>query len=466
MERVRKEGKVHILVIPFPDAQGHINPILQFSKRLAFKGLKVTLLNVLHESNPTYELNVGGGDGCSNFIINVEERPRAPYNGREPESIESYMHRLKTSICFHLTSLVTQQQSSNSPFVYVVYDSLMPWILDVATAFGLRGAPFFTQSSAVNAIFYHINHGSFKLPVAETGVLLPGLPLLHASDLPSLLIPNPQHNPFFLKLMIDQLHDLPDWMFINSFHALETQAIEWMQRHIPLKTVGPTIPSIMIDKELKIDDHNYRMNLTKSTENDNSKIMEWLDSKVHNSVIYVSLGTTSNLREEQMEELAWGLKATNKTFLWVIKEAETPNKLPHNFVEELKGMGMVVKWCSQVHVLAHKSIGCFVTHCGWNSVLEAIACGVPMVSMPQWTDQMTNAKFVEDVWKIGVRVNPKQNGIVRRQEIELCIRKVMEGKKSLEIRQNATKWMKLTAQDQTSDDNIDDFVTQLTNRVV
>ncbi|KAG5589098.1 hypothetical protein H5410_039612 [Solanum commersonii] len=49
------------------------------------------------------------------------------------------------------------------------------------------------------------------------------------------------------------------------------------------------------------------------------------------------------------------------------------------------------------------SIGCFLTHCGWNSTLESISLGVPMVAIPQWTDQPTNAKLVKDVWEIGVR---------------------------------------------------------------
>lgn len=245
----------------------------------------------------------------------------------------------------------------------------------------------------------------------------------------------------------------------------DIQVLEWMQRYIPLKTVGPTVPSILLDKGLK-NDQNYGMDLIKSTEEE--KIINWLDSKDKNSVVYVSFGSVSKLEEEQMKELAWGLKAANATFLWVIKEPEAQNKLPKTFIEETKEMGMVVKWCSQVQVLAHKSVGCFITHCGWNSVLEALTCGVPMVAMPQWADQMTNAKFVEDVWKVGVRVSPKDGGIVRRKEIEFCVRKVMEGEKSRKLRQNGRRWMKLAKEavneNGTSNKNIDDFVAHLTNR--
>ena len=80
-----------------------------------------------------------------------------------------------------------------------------------------------------------------------------------------------------------------------------------------------------------------------------------------------------------------------------------------------------------MEVLANKAIGCFLTHCGWNSTLEALSLGVPLVGMPQWTDQIPNSKFVQDVWKMGVRSKVGENGIVGREEIEFCIRKVMEG---------------------------------------
>jgi pathogen-inducible salicylic acid glucosyltransferase len=83
-----------------------------------------------------------------------------------------------------------------------------------------------------------------------------------------------------------------------------------------------------------------------------------------------------------------------------------------------------------------------VTHCGWNSTTEGLSTGVPMVAVPPWSDQTTNAKYVEDLWRVGVRVQSDKEGVVRKEEIERCVREVMEGERSMEYRQNATRWKK------------------------
>jgi UDP:flavonoid glycosyltransferase YjiC (YdhE family) len=150
----------------------------------------------------------------------------------------------------------------------------------------------------------------------------------------------------------------------------------------PIKPIGPTIPSMFLDKRLG-DDKDYGLNLFKP----NSDVcMKWLDSKEPGSVVYVSFGSLAAVGEEQMAELAWGLKRTNRCFLWIVRESEE-SKLPRDFVKETSNIGLIIKWCPQLQVLAHKSVGCFMTHCGWNSTLEALSLGVPMVAMPQWTDQ-------------------------------------------------------------------------------
>ena len=233
-----------------------------------------------------------------------------------------------------------------------------------------------------------------------------------------------------------------------------------MASHWPIKTIGPTIPSIYLDKQLE-DDKEYGLNLFKPNMD---TCMKWLDTKEVGSVVYTSFGSLAALGEEQMEEITWGLKNSNCDFLWVVRESEV-KKLPKNFLHETTEKGLVVSWCSQLEVLDHKAVGCFMTHCGWNSTLEALSLGVPMVAMPQWTDQPTNAKFIVDVWKVGLRIKLNEKGIATKEEIELCIREVIEGKRGEEMKRNSLKWKKLAkeAMDKggSSDKNIDEFVAKL-----
>jgi UDP:flavonoid glycosyltransferase YjiC (YdhE family) len=104
--------------------------------------------------------------------------------------------------------------------------------------------------------------------------------------------------------------------------------------------------------------------------------------------------------------------------------------------------GMVVEWCDQARVLSHPAVGCFVTHCGWNSALESIASGVPIVAVPQWTDQPTVAWLVEDCAGVGVRVEVDDEGVAERGEIQRCVETVMgDGDAAVEIRASAMTWM-------------------------
>uniref|UniRef100_M1CU47 Glycosyltransferase n=1 Tax=Solanum tuberosum TaxID=4113 RepID=M1CU47_SOLTU len=108
--------------------------------------------------------------------------------------------------------------------------------------------------------------------------------------------------------------------------------------------------------------------------------------------------------------------------------------------DELEKQGKIVSWCSQVEVLKHPYVGCFLTHCGWNSTLESIASKVPIVACPLWNDQVCNAKLIQDVWKNGVRVNVSEGGVVERDEFNRCITIVMgDGEEGEELRRNVKK---------------------------
>ncbi|PON76614.1 UDP-glucuronosyl/UDP-glucosyltransferase [Parasponia andersonii] len=447
MEKERVH-KTQVLVIPLP-VQGHINPMLQFSKRLASKGLKVTMVTAF-SNNEAMETQENS----------IEFEPISD-RLEESNNIENMVKWFQSQASKRLPELIVNQENHGYPISCLVYDSAMPWILDLAKGLGIFGASFFTHSCAVASIYYNLHQGLLKVPLEEPLVSLAGLPSLKAHDLPSFVY-DPGSYPSFLKLVISRFSNITEanWIFFSSFDGLEKEVISWMRTLWPIKTIGPTIPSIYLDKRLK-EDTDYGFGCFNPN---TDTCMKWLDSKEEASVVYISFGSMADLGKEQMEELAEGLKMIKNNFLWVIRGSEM-EKLPSKFLEETSVKGLVLNWCPQLEVLAHRSTGCFVTHCGWNSTLEAVSLGVPMVVMPQWTDQTTNAKFVSDVWNVGLRVEVNQNGIVPKEEIELCIREVMQGERGKGIKRNSVKWRELAkeAVDEggTSDKNIEEFVAQL-----
>lgn len=186
--------------------------------------------------------------------------------------------------------------------------------------------------------------------------------------------------------------------------------------------------------------------------------MEWLNSKAKSSVIYVSFGSVSVLQSKQAEEIMKAL--SGYTFLWVKIDEEAQEQ----------ENGKIVRWCRQDEVLNHPSVGCFMSHCGWNSTIEGMAVGVPLVAFPLQIDQATNAKLVEDVWKIGVRVAANSEGFVEGEEIRRCLDLIMgseANERRDEIVGNAKKWKDLAtkaiAQHGSSTFNLKAFVEDIDN---
>ncbi|OVA10651.1 UDP-glucuronosyl/UDP-glucosyltransferase [Macleaya cordata] len=456
-----KACRGHVMVLPFP-VQGHINPMLQFSKRLASKGLKVTLATTfLTIKSMQAKAGPVAIESFFNGQISIEPfSDGCDEGGIDPVS-DDYMEKFKTVGSKNLQELIEKQQRSGYPVKCLLYDSVIPWALSFAKKHGIMGAAFYTQSSSVNAIYYHVYKGLLPSPVQGPTISIPGLPLLETHELPSFVY-NIHYYPSLLRIVLDQFSNIDeaDWLLFNTFDKLEDEIVNWMakQSSTRMAAIGPTVPSVYLDKRVE-GDNDYGLHLF--TPNSDT-CMKWLDTKEDASVVYVSFGSLASLGEDQMEELAWGLRRSNCNFLWVVRASEE-NKLPSNFAEETTEKGLVVRWCRQLEVLAHPAVGCFITHCGWNSTLEALSLGVPMVAMPQWGDQTTDAKFIKDVWKVGVQARVDEKGMVRREEVEQCIREVMEGERREEIKRNAVRWNELAkeAVDEggSSDKNIEEFVT-------
>ncbi|KAL3613851.1 hypothetical protein CASFOL_041925 [Castilleja foliolosa] len=453
MEKVEEEEKkAHCLILPYP-IQGHINPMLQFAKRILHKKISITLVITNNLAKTT--------QFSSPTNISLQTISDGFDDGQPLDiSPEVYLARFQETGSSTLREAIHKLSDSGRPVHCIIYDPFLPWGLDVAKELGLKAAAFFTQSCAVDHIYHSVYKGDLKVPLPEKGlVLLPGLPPLEPRDMPSFIYAHGSY-PRVFELVIDQFKGLEkaDWLFFNTFYKLEEQLINHMAKDSPVKAIGPSIPSMYLDKRLP-DDKVYGLNVYKPV---TRACMDWLNEQEPDSVVYVSFGSMAQLDEKQMEELAWGLKSSDKPFLWVVRSTEQ-SKLPKGFEQDIKGL--IVSWCPQLDVLSHVAVCCFVTHCGWNSTLEALSLGVPMVAVPQWTDQGTNSKFVMDVWKMGVRAQFDDNGLVHREMIASCIREVVEGDRREEIKKNAIKWKALAreAMDEggSSDVNIEEFVSSL-----
>ncbi|XP_010908641.1 crocetin glucosyltransferase 2 [Elaeis guineensis] len=443
----------HALFLPYP-AQGHINPMLQFAKRLSSHGLRATLVTTRFllsttrpELGPVALASISDGFDRGGFA--------------EAGSGPAYQDRFESVGSTTLDDLVRSERAAGRPVRVLVYDSHLPWARDVGERHGLVTVSLFTQPCSVNIVYGLVKEGRLRMPVTEP-VSLPGLPRLEPDCLPSFVVEADLAYAWCLKALLEQYKNLEkaDVVFVNSSYELQPEEADYMRSIWRAKIIGPMVPSSYLDNRLPSDSH-YGFDLQHSPSI--NLCMQWLDSGPSNSVVYVSFGTVAALDPSQMVEIAFGLLNSGKRFLWVVRSSES-FKIPENMKDLPSERGLVVSWIPQMAVLSHKAVGCFLTHCGWNSTMEGITLGVPMVGVPQWTDQPMNAKYIEDVWRVGVRARANEKGLVGREEVERCVRVVMEGERSEEIRRNARKWGELAKKSVeeggSSDRNIAEFVAR------
>ncbi|CAI0374458.1 unnamed protein product [Linum tenue] len=456
----------HVIVMPWP-AQGHINPALQFSKKLVAKGLAVTLVVF------TDKKLILQGSAVGSVAVELISDGGLPL---DEHFLEKFRSLVEQGLRDFVTRLRGPAGTAAGPCC-LVYDSIMPWALHVAKELGMVGAAFFTQPMAVNAVYLNVVEGRLEAPPAvdENGlVAVEGLSetvLLATDDLPS-FVADPGSYAVAIDMLGGQFSTVreADWAFCNTFYSLEDKLLDWMMNKlIPIKSIGPTIPSAYLSNKEPLDlpktGSEYGLNLF-NPDGSQTSITQWLDSKSPGSVIYASMGSISDISKTQTTELALALQLSSRPFIWVVRESEE-DKLPPDFLFAMDSSDqLVVSWCRQVEVLAHRSIGCFLTHCGWNSTMEALCLGVSMVALPVWGDQQTNAKFVADVWRVGARARADvESGVVTKEEIGRRIKEVMEGESGEEMRRNSEKWRKLAreavADGGSSERNVDEFVASL-----
>ncbi|KAJ1263979.1 hypothetical protein BS78_09G228000 [Paspalum vaginatum] len=313
------------------------------------------------------------------------------------------------------------------------------------------------QSCAVLSLYYHFYYRSPEaLPSdaePDTAVAVPGLPTVAADELPLMVRPEYARN-LWGQMLRAQLGDINNktvsWVLVNTFEGLERPVIEALRRHAPVTPVGPLL-------ELgggHLDGGGG------GEDDDDDGCMGWLDARAPRSVVYVAFGSLVNVGRAEMLAVAEGLVGTGRPFLWVVRD-DSSELLPGDALAACGAKGKIVAWCPQGLVLGHGAVGCFVTHCGWNSMAEALAAGVPMVGYPWWSDQFTNAKLMVEEYKVGVRLPAP----VTRDALRACVAEVMSGPEAAAFRMRAMAWKEeataAVADGGSSDRNLQAFVEEI-----
>lgn len=221
-----------------------------------------------------------------------------------------------------------------------------------------------------------------------------------------------------------------EFIICNSFYELESPVFSYKPAIIP---VGPLIADQRFEKPVG------------SFWPEDADCISWLDKQPANSVIYVAFGSFTILNRHQFQELALGLELTGRPFLWVVRPDLTNGRMdayPIGFQERTASRGMIVDWSPQQKVLAHPSIACFVSHCGWNSTIEGVRNGVPFLCRPYFTDQFLNQSYICDVWKIGLRMDPDDSGMIFREQIKAKVEELL-GDEGIKIR--SMRWREMAS---------------------
>ncbi|KAL4313627.1 hypothetical protein AHAS_Ahas15G0004000 [Arachis hypogaea] len=430
---------VHVLIFPCP-AQGHVNSMLNLAQLLAVRNLHVTFLNTEHIHNrltrfahieslaaryPTLRFK-SIPDGLP------EEHPRSGEQAMEP------LHSVKVHGKPLLRDILVKEKVT-----CLVADGFFGKLAnDMAEEVGVASIHFRTIGASSFWTYFWIPYlfHSNELPITGEEDMdriistIPGMEnLLRCRDLPSFCRPNrAKGEPIIpLETIVSETHQTlrARAVIFNTFDDLESPALFHLRLRFPtIFTVGP----LHLHRACRAPTATNTKTSNNSMREEDTSCMAWLDSQPLRSVIYVSF------------DIIAGGEGKDES-------------VPAELVEGTKERGLMVGWVPQVEVLAHKSVGAFMTHCGWNSTIESVVAGVPMVCWPYFADQQVNSRLVSDSWKVGLDMKD----VCDRNVVENMVNDVMLNRKE-EFLQSAEKLAilarKSVSESGSSYDNLDRLI--------
>ncbi|CAA7036721.1 unnamed protein product [Microthlaspi erraticum] len=402
----KRAEKRRMVLVPVP-AQGHITPMMQLGQALYSKGFSITV--ALGESNlvspsqhfPDFQ-----------FVIIPESLPVSQFE--KLGSLDFFLNLNKANEANFkecIAQLVLQQ---GNDIACIIYDEYMYFCEAVATEFNLpsvRSTANSATSHVGGCILNKVNAEKFLIDMKDQEFrdkVVENLHPLRYKHLENLGFgPLESFLEIFKEIFSKRTSSA---LIINTASCLESVSLSWLQQElgIPVYPLGPLHITASAPSSLLEEDRSC---------------MEWLNKQKPRSVIYISIGSIAHMETKEVLEMAWGLYDSNQAFLWVIRPGSIPGSesLLEDVSKIVSEKGYIVKWAPQVEVLAHPSVGGFWSHCGWNSTLESVAEGVPMICRPFTGEQKLNTLYIENVWSVGIQLE----GEVQRGDVERAVKRLL-----------------------------------------
>lgn len=455
-----ESNKPHVVLVPFP-VPSHVAPHVQLGRVLRARGAHVTLVHTeLHHRRLLlargFAAVVDAEGGLAVEVIadglSLEDPPRtlqAHHEAMERNCPEPFKALLRE---------LAGRPGGAPPVSCVVADTAMPFAavaarevgvpdvqLFTASACGLMGYLQFQELLARKVIplkpGYKTTDGSLDAPLEW----VPGMEGVRLRDMPT-FCHTADADEWMVHFQVHQMRTAAASraVILNTFYDMEKDVVDALAPLLPpIYTVGPLASVMASSSSLPASGGDKMISLRQEDE----RCMAWLDGKAAGTVVYLSFGSNANTGDARLPEFAAGLARCGSPYLWVLRPEAAAE------VEVGEG-GLVVPWCAQEAVLRHPAVGLFVTHCGWNSILESVVAGVPVLGFPVLAEQTTNGHQVRTAWGIGAEL-PQGAG---REEVEAMVREMMTGRKGKEARDRTLELKRLaeasTREDGSSYENI------------
>ncbi|XP_044492722.1 UDP-glycosyltransferase 73C4-like [Mangifera indica] len=454
-DRRHQHRQLHFILIPLM-CPGHLIPMVDMGRLLAQHGATVTLITT--RLNAVRFEKIIDRDNQSGLPIWLLKLRFPCTEAGLPEGCENVDSLPSPNLAKNFFDAARMLQQPIEEFLEetnpgpscIISDRYLPWTIYISHKFGVPRLASDGTSCFAFICSHNIQSSRIHEKVSDSEFfVVPGLPdriEITKAQLPAVI----NQASTTLKDRSEEMKAADEASYglvFNSFQELEERYVEDCQKVKGGKIwcVGPVS---LCNKE-NID-KGQRGNKTSI---DETQCLKWLNSWPSESVVYACLGTLSRISSLQLMELGLGLEASKRPFIWVIREGAHSNELEKLLYEEgferrTKNVGLIIRgWAPQVLILSHPAIGGFLTHCGWNSILEGVSAGLPIITWPILAEQFLNEQFLLQVLRIGEKVGASINinmgeeekfGVmVKREEIRKAIEIVMDKDEGKEKRKKA-----------------------------